>query len=83
MLTSVARQLLAKRARDLLLRLLFTSVKMPFLESLRTTSALGLRVRTVRACVARLTAATLTRLERRYRRVRFDTAQVAQLKLRS
>ena len=82
-MTSVARQLLDSRTRALLLRLLFASVLGIFLESLRTTSALGLRVRTVQVCVARLTAATLTRLERRYRRVRFDTAQVAQWNLRS
>ena len=50
-----------------------------FLDAVRSAPELCLCLRCVGACVARLAAATFTRLERRYLRVRLDTAQVAQL----
>ena len=54
-----------------------------FLDAVRSAPELCLRLRCVGACVARLAAAIFTHLERQYLRVRLDTAQVAQLNLRS
>ena len=54
-----------------------------FLDAVRSAPELCLCLRCMRGCVACLAAATFARLERRCLRVRLDTAQVAQLNLRS